>query len=116
MLINSRIEKLLDNNVRHLTTLTETHSNVYRVLICLLDQIIVRAIATRPIAPSKPHCEKWELTASPLKGTVDGVEVVVNGVVELAPVLEEVLLAALTNTPPAIAGGEMVLAFSAPAL
>lgn len=74
-----------------------------------------------PTPPSRPHCTNALPTAPPLEGTVDDVGLVVDevdevaegeAVVDAAVVLDvelEISLASM-NTPPAMAGGEAVLA------
>ena len=78
------------------------------------------ANALMPTKPSKLLCERLMTPAPPVKVTVDGVGMV-DGTVELPPevvvVLDEVeLLVEATNTPPAMAEGERVVAFTAAAL
>ena len=77
-----------------------------------LHQIIVRTITPTPITPSTPHREKPLLEAAPSKSATEGVGDAIDGDVELDTV---VLPVAVTKIPPAIAGGEMVLALRAAA-
>ena len=83
---------------------------------CSLNQIIARTNPLTPKKPSRLGSERWVPAAPPLKGATDGVETPVGEVetVELPP--EVVLLVALTNAPPARAGGETVVAFTDAAL
>ena len=79
------------------------------------------ANALMPTKPSRLLCERRMTPAPPVKVAVDGVGAV-DGAVELPPEVvvvldEEVeLLVEARNTPPAIAEGETVVAFTAAAL
>lgn len=82
---------------------------------------MLSANALMPSKPNKLHCERRMTPASPVKVAVNGVGAF-DGTVELPPevvvVLEEEveLLVEPMNTPPAMAEGEIVVAFAAAAL
>ena len=82
---------------------------------------MLSANALMPTKPSKLLCERRMTPAPPVKVAVDGVGAV-DGSVELPPELvvvleEEVeLLVEPMNTPPAMAEGEIVVAFALAAL
>ena len=66
-----------------------------------------------PTKPSKLLCERRMLPAAPVEAAVEGLGEVV-GPVEVLPEVE--FPVAEMKTPPAMAGGETVLAFTAAAL
>ena len=89
----------------------------------MLDQIIASANPPMPTKPSKLLCERRMLPAAPVEAVVEGLgEGEVVGPVEVLPEVEVALdeevefPVAEMKTPPAMAGGETVLAFTAAAL
>ena len=82
---------------------------------------MISANALMPTKPSKLLCERRMTPASPVKVAVDGVGALVGTVellLEVVVVLDEEveLLVVAMNTPPAMAEGETLVAFTAAAL
>lgn len=85
------------------------------LLICESDQIIASANPLKPTKPTKLLRENMLPSAPPVKAVVEGVGLV-ETVVELPLEVEVEFPLAETNTPPAMAGGETLVAFTAAAL
>lgn len=99
-------------------TVLYIHAIVHQAFVDASHQIIAIRTPLMPIKPSKPHCEKTILVALPVKVTGEDVGAVgdVLGLtpgVELVLDVEVELSVTSMNTPPAMAGGETVLAFVA---
>lgn len=70
----------------------------------------------KPTRPSQLLREKSLPSAPPVKAVIEGVSPAVEPVVELPLELEVEFPLAERNTPPAMAGGETLVAFTAAAL
>ena len=85
-------------------------------LFFFFDQSIASANPLKPNTPSKLLGEKRMRSALPVKIAVEGVETAVEDVVELPLEVDVEFPLAGMNTPPLMAGGEILLAFTAAAL
>lgn len=107
-------------NARYHTSHSRPRYDHIKGWLLLLDQIMASANPLMPTKPSKLPCERRMLPAAPVEAAVEGLGEVVGSVevlpeVEVALDEEEEFPVAEMKTPPAMAGGETVLAFTAAA-